>query len=247
MKVRRLLPIIVLAASSLHAADPHFETFTPESLRDAIRVGPRRNYAAFGFNDPAVTVRLPMVTNSIYAVVMFEPPKLTDARGRDVPYELEQGIFDFDRSTTEVRMTKAKDFAHAIGKLSIKYPIVVATRTFKKSGKEVTIDGSKVTLHAVELPEAATFSKIEPVRAYDASGNALAHVEFTKSPYEFRGRVASVKIDRVEKWAEVAVEYDLPPAPKLKESEQGLTPPLEEQFKRMETPGGKVTKMLVVR
>jgi len=41
------------------AKSPHFESFTPESLRDAVRVGSRRSYATSGFNDPAVTVRLP--------------------------------------------------------------------------------------------------------------------------------------------------------------------------------------------
>jgi hypothetical protein len=51
---------VLLVVSPATAADPpKYATFTPEALRDAIMVIPRRSYAAFGFNDPAITVRLP--------------------------------------------------------------------------------------------------------------------------------------------------------------------------------------------
>ena len=67
-----LVPVVLLVASSLFAADPSrqellktpkyseatpakFQAFTPEALRDAIKVFSRRNYAWSGFNDSAVT------------------------------------------------------------------------------------------------------------------------------------------------------------------------------------------------
>src|SRR2546423_13756586 len=83
---------------------PSFQAFTADALKDAVRVYSRRNYAAMGFNDSSVTVRVPAATNSIYATFDFDEPKLTDARGRSVAYELEHGIFDFDTSTDEIRM-----------------------------------------------------------------------------------------------------------------------------------------------
>jgi hypothetical protein len=234
------------------ARAPHFESFTPESLRDALRVGSRRSYATLGFNDPAVTVRLPASTNSIDSVVTFDTPKLTDASGHAVAFELEQGIFDFDTSSTEIRMTKAKDFAHAIGKLTVKYPIAVTTLTLKKG--DAAIEGPFVTLKesAFTLPQAAPFSRIFPVRAYDASGRQLERVESSSTTsgattYAFWGQIASVQIDRVDKWAEVGIDYDLPPAPRLAAKDKGQEPSLEERFKRMDSPGGKVTKTLVTQ
>ena len=95
--MRRLAPLLFLAASSLLAANPsreellknpkflesqapRFQNLTPDSLRDSVKVSSRRNYAAFGFNDPSVTVWLPTATNSIYSSFEFDKPKVTDAR-----------------------------------------------------------------------------------------------------------------------------------------------------------------------
>lgn len=104
--MRRFAPLLFLGASSLFAANqsreellknpkfaeakaPLFETLTPESLREAVRVSSRRNYAIHGFNDPTVTVWLPMAPNSVYSRFEFDKPKVTDARGRDVVFEIE--------------------------------------------------------------------------------------------------------------------------------------------------------------
>ena len=240
---------------------PRFQTFTPDAVRDAVRVFSRRSYAAFGFNDPAVTVRLPSATNSIYATFTFDEPKLTDARGRSVAYELEQGIFDFDTSSNEIRMKPKSgkgvvDFAHAVGKVTVKYPLSVKTVSIRKGAdKNITIDGPFVATNksAVELPEVASFSKVEPLRAYDASGRQLERAGFVNSyivgdqmwrKLGFWGNVAEVRIDRVEKWTELAIDYDLPPAAKLPDSQQGSEPPLEERLKASDTPGGRVTKSI---
>src|SRR5947207_10380954 len=240
-------------------AKPNFQTFTADALKDAVRVYSRRNYAMAGFNDSSVTVRLPAVTNSIYASTEFQEPKVTDARGRAVAYELERGIFDFDTSSDEIRMTpkNAKapvEFAHAVGKVTVKYPLVVKTVTVKKgANKGLTIDGPFVSYDkaAFALPEAATFSKIEPLRAYDAAGRQLERADFTNSflvgdatwrKLGFYGNVAEVRVDHVEKWATVTIDYDLPPPAKLPASAQGLMPPLEERLKVAESPGAKVTK-----
>jgi hypothetical protein len=274
--MRRLTPLVLLLVTSLHAQTreellrspklvdarpPRFETLSADGLRTAIKVYSRRSYAAFGFNDSSVTIRLPAATNSIYATFEFGEPKLTDARGRAVPSELEHGIFDFDTWSNEIRM-KPKDgkgvveFAHAAGKATVKVPLVVKTVAFKKgSNKSVTFDGPFVSYNtsAIELPEAADFSKIEPLRAYDAAGHQLERGGSTETfmagdvtwrKLAFWGKVAEVRIDRVEKWATVAIDYDLPPSPKLPASAQGLTPSLEERLKAGEAPGARVTKTI---
>jgi hypothetical protein len=273
-----LVPVVLLVAPSLFAADPSrqellktpkfseakpakFQAFTPEALRDAIKVFSRRNYAWSGFNDSAVTVRLPAVTNSIYATVDFDPPVLKDKSGKNVPFELEQGIFDFDTSSTEVRVQNKGgkgpvDFAHVAGKLKVKYPLVVKTTSVKPGGsKDVKIDGPYVSYNstAIKLPEAQTFSTIKPLRAYDASGKELERASDGSSSLAgdvswrqipFYGQVAEVRMDQVDKWGEVAVTYDLPPVPKLPADQSGSIPPLEERLKVSETPGGKVTKTI---
>ncbi len=267
--MRRFVPLLFLAASSLLAANPsreellknpkfadaqapRFQNLTPESLRDAVKVSSRRNYAAFGFNDPSVTVWLPMATNSIYSSFEFDTPKVTDARGRAVAFEIEQGIFDFDTSSNEIRFTKKGgtiDFAHAVGKVTVKYPLVVKTIADKKGvSRDVTIDGPFVTYNstAFPLPEEQTFSNIHSLRAYDAQGRQLER--YSKSPTlnSFWGKVDAVQIDRVETWGTLTVEYNVASPPKLPLTQEGLRPSLEERMKAANIGGGKVTKTVVV-
>jgi len=275
--MRRLAPLVLLLATSLLAQSreellrtpktidvkaPRFESLAADAVSDAIKIYSRRNYAAIGFNDSSVTVRLPAVANSLYAAFDFSEPKLTEMRGRELAYELERGIFDFDTWSNEVRM-KGKDgrgpveFAHAAGKVTIKYPLVVKTTSIKKgSNKNVTIDGPFVSYNksAIELPEAADFSKVEPLRAYDAAGHQLERAgssesfmagDATWSKLGFWGKVAEVRVDRVEKWATVTIDYFyLPPSPKLPASAQGLTPSLEERLKVPEAPGARLNKTI---
>lgn len=275
--MRRFAPLLFLAASSLFAADqsreellknpkfveataPRFETLTPESLREAVRVSSRRNYAAVGFNDPSVTVWLPMAANSVYSSFEFDKPKLTDARGRDVAFEIEQGIFNFDTSSNEIRFKKvggAIDFTHAVGKVTVKYPLVVKTISYKTGASDVTIDGPFVSYNssAISLPAEATFSKIRSLRAYEAQGRQLERSGSQNSTLKgdvswtqlgFWGSVAAVQIDRVETWGTLTIEYDLASPPKLPLTQQGLQPPLEERMKAANSSGGKVTKTVVV-
>lgn len=258
----RLVPVALLAAASLAAETPRFESFTPEAMRDGVTVASRRSYAAFGFNAPAVTVSLPRVANSVYAQITFGPPKATDGRGRPVPFEVEQGVFDADTSSNEIRLKKksgegAVDFARVAGQVTIKYPLAVKTTSLKKGqGTDVKMAGSSVSYKSsLKLPEAADFSKVEPLRAYDAAGKELEHAGSSSSSMdgtvawstvEFKGTVASVQMDGVEKWGELTVVYDLPPAPKWPASQQGLVPSAE-QLAKANVPGGRVTKTLASR
>jgi hypothetical protein len=263
--VRTGLVALLLAcgsgAASVSAETPQFTPFTAETLRDGVKVMPRRSYAAFGFNNPAVTVSLPPVSNSIYATFTFDAPKVTDAHGRAVAFEVEGGVFDFDTWSNEIRLKKKSgdgvvDFARVAGKVKIKYPLVVKTTLVKKGqGTDVKFAGNAVSYQtSLELPEAAAFSKVEPLRAYDAAGKELERSgsmsssmdedEVAWSTVEFKGTVASVQWDRVETWAQLTVDYDLPPAQKWPESQQGLVPSAEQLAKAAETPGGRVTKTL---
>lgn len=276
--MHRFVPLLFLAASSLLAATPmredllkspkfveakapRFETFTPESLRDAVKVSSRRNYAAYGFNDPSVTVWLPAATNSIYSTFEFDKPKVTASGGRAVAFEIEQGIFNFDTSSNEIRFTKEGgkiDFVHAVGKVTVKYPLAVKTVSYKKgASSDVAIDGPFVSCNstAVPRPEEATFSKIHSLRAFDAQGRQLERTDSQSSTMKgnaswtqlaFWGSVAAVEVDQVEKWSTLTIDYDLASPPKLPASQQGLEPTLEERTKAANSSGGKVTKTVVV-
>lgn len=94
-----------------------------------------------------------------------------------------------------------------------------------------------------------------PLRASDATGRWLVRADSTTSVLvgnvnwrrlEFWGNVTEVRIDRVENWAELEIAYDLPPAPKLPENRQGLTPPLAARLRVVDRPGGRVEKTLKV-
>ena len=95
--MRRLALVVLFSATSLLAQSreellrtpktsdlkpPRFETLTADALRGAIKVYSRRNYAAFGFNDSSVTVRLPAVaTPAAHAKPSGDGEKTLTLRG----------------------------------------------------------------------------------------------------------------------------------------------------------------------
>src|SRR5260370_34536964 len=104
-------------------------------------------------------IRRPPRSTLFPYTTLFRSPRVTDARGREVAFEIEQGIFDFETSANEIRFTKKGgtiDFAHAVGKVTVKYPLVVKTISYKKgTSGDVTIDGPFVSYNssAVVCPE----------------------------------------------------------------------------------------------
>jgi hypothetical protein len=240
---------------------PVFKKLTAEEARAAVKVSSGRNSAMFGFNDSAVRIHLPQIDNSNWIDDEFSDPKLFDKKQKPVTFEKEQGIYDHDSWSTEIRFTsggkKPVEFAKAVGSVKIKYPLVMRTRSFKKSesakAKEagVTFDGPIIKTDLSKVPESAFGSNLEGIRAYDKTGKRLERVMgYSASGWEdgvsfrgvaFHGDVARVDVDVVDEWTQLQIDYEMPPAPKLSESVQG-TPSSKEA---VDTPGAKYTVKIV--
>lgn len=225
-------------------ADPVFSALPPASLQRSVRVEAARSYAVFGYNTPAVRVRLPALDNSAYAVVRFVDAKPVSADGKALPHELEQGIYDPEAHSTEVRFVAADrksviPLARAVGRIAIRYPIEVRTMGVRAGSPDaqrlgISIDGPYVKYpeKSLGLPEVSTISGAEPIRAYDAAGKRLERYDGV-SKWEsadgvscktiaFWGPVASVRFDTVEKWSELEVPFNLPAAPKRPAGREGI-------------------------
>ena len=228
-------------------ADPVFSVLPPASLQKSVRVEAARSYAVFGYNTPAVRVRLPALDNSAYAVVRFVDAKPVSADGKALPHELEQGIYDTEAHSTEVRFVAAADrkalvpLARAVGRIAIRYPIQIRTTAVRAASPEaqrvgISIDGPYVKYpeKSLGLPDVSAISGAEPMRAYDAAGKRLERYDsvqkwesadgVSSKTIAFWGPVASVRFDTVEKWSELEIPFDLPAAPRRPAGREGLGP-----------------------
>lgn len=249
------------------ARSPVFQKIPAGSLLDAVKVISGRSHAAFGYNTPEVQIHMPRIDNSAYAEVRWDVrgrPRLTDAKGKAVNYELERGIYQHDSFSDEIRFKskgeKPAVFARAAGRVLLKYPVVIRTIVVKpgKSTKEgigVKFEGPYVTCPAsyASLPMSGDLGvPFEPLRAYDGSGRQLRRAPYQETTsgndvmtktFAYYGNVARLEIDVIEKWSEMEIAYDLPPAPLMPEGREGLSPPKQKTV--AETPGGKVVKAFV--
>jgi hypothetical protein len=227
-------------------ADPVFSVLPPASLQKSVRVEAARSYAVFGYNTPAVRLRLPALDNSAYAVVRFVDAKPVSADGKALPHELEQGLYDPETHATEVRFVSAErkalvPLARAVGRIAIRYPVQVRTTTVRASSPEaqrlgISIDGPYVKYpeKSLGLPDASAISGAEPIRAYDAAGKRLERYDsvqkweladgVSRKTIAFWGPVASVRFDVVEKWSEVEIPFDVPAAPMRPAGREGIGP-----------------------
>jgi hypothetical protein len=240
------------------AVEPDFIDLTAEQLKEQLEVVSSRCYAVYGFNNPEVRIHLPRCDNSVYASVEFSEPRLLDASGIEVPYELERGIYDHDTHSDEIRFApvdvgQTVEFARAEGSITLRYPIRMRTVAIRAgasapAGLTVTIDGPFVSWSDPEevLPEAASFTSVEQFRAVDAAGRRLEQnpwkgfsmqggVSF--DTYAFWGEVAELRIDVVEEWAELEISYSLPSIEPLPATRAGTAP---ESTVVEATPGGTV-------
>ena len=86
---------------------------------------------------------------------------------------------------------------------------------------------------AVQVPD-TSFTKLRPIRAYDAAGHQLEQYSQSETSSDpdgvmrkkmaFYGVVARVEIDSVPSWAELELTYDLKPAPLLPAGHEGEDP-----------------------
>jgi len=225
--------------------DPVFARVDPESLRKSIEIVAGRSYAVFGYNTPSVIVRLPATDNSAYAKVDFPEAKPLGKDGKVLPHEIEKGLYDSDSHSTQIRFVapgrkNLVPLVRATGRVTVRYPIAVHTTAVRASPQAadlgLAIDGPYVTYSekALGLPEAAAFTGIEPLRAYDASGRRLERYdgfqktefknEVSKRTVAFWGPVASVRFDTVDSWSELEIPFDLPAAPMRPAGREGIGP-----------------------
>ncbi len=228
-----------------NAVKPAFRTFTEAQLKAEVQIIAARSYAMFGYNTPEVRIKLPRTGNSSYAQIEFGEATLLDAAGKVVPFELEEGGYEASKYSDEIRF-KMKDsdgvlaFAHAKGRVKLKYPLSVRTASFTKAKpgpKElaVKLDGPYVSYAEEEakVPD-TSFVTLRPERAYDAAGRQLERHGYSEGStgddgvfakhLAFYGNMARFELDSVDDWAELELSYDLKPAPMLPKGSEGLDP-----------------------
>lgn len=252
-----------LLATPKHVEDgriPVFAELTAEQVAEQITMVSGRNYAWFGFNTPEIHLVLPSADNSGYAGIDFADPTLLDADGKEVPYELERGLYDHGTHHTEIRCAALEgddpvEFDRAVGTVTVRYPLRLHTLTARSGGPpvdglDVTIDGPFVTRRTrsgEEELEAAAFTGIRSFRALDDEGRLLepypsSQISLTDGVVteveSFWGEVAEVQLDVAEEWATIVVSYELPSVPPLPKARAGIAPPDGDE--NPPTPGARV-------
>lgn len=224
---------------------PSFRSFTEAQLRAEIKIISTRSYAVFGYNTPEVRVNLPRVSNSAYSKIEFGPATLLSAAGAKVPFELEESGYMDAECASEIRFQaknsdKVIQFARARGQVKVKYPLAVKTAVITPTQPGppelgVKIDGPYVSFaEDEEKTPSPSFTKLKPLRAYDAAGHQLEQHGYSETTSDesgadikhvsFYGEVARVEIDTVESWAELDLPYNLTPAPLLPKGHEGEAP-----------------------
>jgi hypothetical protein len=227
------------------SARPSFRSFTEAQLRAEIKISSTRSYAVFGYNTPEVRVKLPQVSNSAYSKIGFGPATLVSTTGQKVPFELEESGYMDKECASEIRFQtgnpdKIIQFAHVRGRVKVRYALTVKTATITPTQPgppelAVKIDGPHVNFVESEDKTAqSSFSKLRPLRAYDAAGRQLERHGYWETTTDdngvdithaaFYGNVTRVEIDTVESWAELDLPYDLTPAPLLPAGHEGEDP-----------------------
>lgn len=224
---------------------PSFRSFTEAQLRAETKIASARSYAVFGYNTPEVRLKLPRVSNSAYSTIEFSPATLVNQAGVKVKFELEEGGYDEEKFSSEIRFRtgnpdKLISFAHVRGHVKVKYPLAVKTTTItpKQPGPPelvAKIDGPYVTFseEAAKMPD-TSFTRLKPIRAYDAAGHQLEQHGYSETATDdngvdlkhvsFYGIVARVEIDSVDNWAELDLPYDLTPSALLPSGKEGEDP-----------------------
>ncbi len=211
--------------------EPGFVEWTDEDLRSAFLVVSTRNNAVLGFNTPELQLHLPAVANSTYAEIEMLEPRLLDAAENEVAFELERGLHDSESQIAEIRFLDEAgegpaEFARVVGTISVRYPVVVETRSTRGDEESVArVDGAFLEVETAILPEAAPFSEMGPIRAFDAQGRQLArdptvttYIERKGKSFKrvgFYGVVARGEVDVVPRFAELTIHYDVPIAEPL--------------------------------
>lgn len=227
-------PELVRSTRYLNSVPPVFRKMNPSDLKKEIEIKSSRSAAYFSYNTPMVVCALPNAENGEYAAVEFIKPKLVGKNGAAVPFELENGGYRSEEHSSEIRFNPKSGknpvvFEKAAGVVHLKYPLRITTMEVRKnqSGENLLarFNGPFVKVDATRMtrPE-SFFSKIKPVRAYDATGRELAPLSYSSTSsgsegsfetFAFWGEPTRVSIDFVEEWAEFDLPFDLAPSKEL--------------------------------
>lgn len=176
----------------------------------------------------AIEIEFPKGDNGQYGMVEFEPPVVLDSRGQAVPIERQSGLLNETRNSVEHRLLApggeaAARFAKVKGFVTVQVPLTVETRTIRIEDRDAltnlgaVIDGPFVHYRPDLIGTVSWLSDLEPLRAWDAEGNALeregTYFESVKGDdyhtAAFYGAPATVEIDIPGELATVTLEYDL--------------------------------------
>lgn len=214
------------------AGEALFVDLSSSELRRETRLQATRSYAAFGFNTPELKVILPRGDNSAYASIDFGEPKLIDGRGAPVAYELERG------GESEIRFTNPNgresiQFARVKGSVHIRYPAKVRTirltpKQPEKDGVAAVFAGGKVELVLPENLAQVSFPPeyLRPLRGYLEGRRVRQLSDFSsigdRQSFYFWGTIDELRLNVVDRWEELDLLINLPPAPPLPESRRGV-------------------------
>lgn len=240
-------PVKVAAARTLW--EPPAGTGLVVTTAAAVRAGTRvlagRTYAVMDYNQPKVVVRLPRLDNSLYASIDFGAATLLDAAGKPVPHQQESVWVQWPSLENEVRFSGEGSagplsFARAQGTARVRYPVamrtVVLTRAAPAAGPlRAEFHGARLALFGenddgprLSSPTGAPRA-FDLLRAYDEHGERLQQIGPDESNGErhqvaFWGEPAEVRLVVADRWEELELSYDLPPAPLLPADRAGQRP-----------------------
>jgi len=151
-----------LALLALVLAAPAWAAKVDDAALRSIQVTSARSSSWDEFNMPAVRLWLPRTVESAYAKGEFAEPKLVDAAGHAVAYEVEQGIYDPDRWETEIRLDSQGEAARVVGSIHLRYPARVRPATASDRDDDLTEPA-----FGVDLPKVVVEAWKEVDIAYD--------------------------------------------------------------------------------
>jgi hypothetical protein len=204
---------------------PTYRTLTAGDFQKSIAVKPVV-LDDYGTRVHALEISIPQGHNALHAIAVSSIPKLLDSKGATVDPDAFRMDADPDSGALRLRYETETDgrsrVASVEGKLRLRYPLKVATRSIKASEKDswdkhgIRIDGPFVYFDPARITSARWLSEYRLIRAYDASGRRLESAgEWVNENGEMfvavYGNVARVDVDVPGEMAAGVIDYVFTP------------------------------------
>jgi hypothetical protein len=221
------------------------KTTTAAAVKAGVRIQAARTYAMSDYNQPKVLVSLPRLDNSLYATIEFPEATLLDRGGKPVGHREDSIWVQWPDLANEVRFSPESgegqvEFARARGTVKIRYPVAMRVVTLTRAapaaeglkaqfkGTRVIIIGESTAEPELKAPSFAPHA-FDLVRAYDASGERVRQLGWEERQDDrhllaYWGEPSEVRVLVADRWEELELPYDLPPAPLLPAGGEGLKP-----------------------